>query len=128
MDDNQPTQPYAPFSFNPFAKPGDPPPTDNPPLSNPFMWPPEPTRSMPEALQAAYHLARGEWREYLPHGLSQVAYDALWPDWLFEMAVHAATAPLTPLLPDVHVTAVATSLALAAYYDTCRELAEYEPD
>jgi len=115
MDDNQATQPNARVIFNPFAKPGDP----------PLL---QPTLSMPEALQAAYYSARGEWCEFLPHGQSQATCDANQPDWLFELAVDDASTLLKPLLPAVHVTAVATGLALAAYYDACRYLANCEPD
>ena len=66
------------------------------PTSDPFASPPAPARSMPEALLAAYHAAWGDWREYLPHGLSIAAYATCQPDWLFELAVHSAAAPLTP--------------------------------
>lgn len=82
---------------------------------------------MPAALLAAYHSARGEWREFLPHGLAAAAYDTPDPDWLFDLAVRSATAALMPFLPPAQVTALATGLARAALHDTGRELAANEP-
>lgn len=111
------------MSLNPFSSANGPSPS-----TNPFASRKESINSMAEAILAAYSGARGEWREYLPHGVPIPDYAAIRCDWLSDLAVSSATQVLLPFLPRCHVAIVVNALALAAFHDASGELATYEPD
>jgi hypothetical protein len=98
------------------------------PNSNPFARPPEPERSIPEAMAAACHEAYGEWREYLPHGWSIADYEPLRFSPIRDLAICSATTPLRPILPLEEIAAAAETAADAAFIVTSRELSQFEPD
>ena len=114
--------------FNPFAPNGLSALDRHAPTTNPFAGPPEPLRTIPEALLEAFHRAYGEWREVLPHGLSVDAYKSREPEWLLNVATSAAAAsaaaPLAAALPADQVSALATTLAMAAFTACLREVSQ----
>ena len=122
-------QSKPPTPFNPFAKPGATPiDMRNAPTRHPFEGPPEPARSVPEAMLEVGRRAYGEWREYLPHGLSLADYEPYRSGWLRDRAITSATKPLqTALRPD-EVADAAQAAADAAFVCTSRLLSQYEPD
>lgn len=124
MNDD-PSRPPPPI--NPFARPGAAPLdiTTIPPW-HPFEGPSEPKRSTPpllEALRRAY----GEWREYLPHGLSLAEYEPYRSNWIRDLAIISATKPLQAVLPPDKVPATA-QIADEAFVYVARLLSQYEPD
>lgn len=98
----------------------------------PFPWSPEPTRTIPEAQLEAIGRASGEWREYLPHGLSIADYEPFRQGnhvpWLHHLAVSSAARPLIPVLPPDAVPAAAQAAADLAFDYVAHLLSQYEPD
>lgn len=122
-------QSKSPTPFNPFAKPGATPVDMRlAPTWHPFDGPPEPGRSIPEALIEARRRAYGEWREYLPHGLSAADYEPYRFGWLRDLAIASATKPLQPALRPDEVADAAQTAADAAFVCASHLLAQYEPD
>ena len=98
------------------------------PRSDGFVIPPQPTRTIPEAVQACYQAALGEFMASLPHGIPEGQY-ALSDrsNFAFRLALEAAETCLKPVLPPHLVPETARGVALAAWCDATRQLATYEP-
>ena len=125
--------PHAPHTsttpFNPFVTPGQAPADRRDlPTWNPFEGPPEPELALAEATEEAIRRAYGEWREYLPHGLSLTDYGCYRYGWLRELAISSAMKPLIPVLPPEKVTAAAHAAADTAFDCVANLLSHYEPD
>ena len=82
----------------------------------------------PEAMFEARLRAYGEWREYLPHGLSLADYEPYRFGWLRDLAITSATKPLALVLTPAEATQAAEAAADAAFVGTSRLLSQYEPD
>ena len=114
---------------NPFINPGDTRPDfRTPPAGNPFAGPPEPPRTPEQAKLAAAHRARGEWREYLPHGLPRADYEPYRQTHIRAAAISSATTPLKAALPAEEVAPCAEEIADAAFVSLADLLTTYEPD
>jgi hypothetical protein len=104
----------------------------NPPTWGPFKGPPEPVRSVPEAMFEARLRAYGEWRLYLPHGLPRAKYEPFrngeQTSWLRFLAITSATTPLELVLPSDEVKAEAEQAADEAFDHVADLLSTFEPD
>ena len=107
---------HPPPPVNPFARPAVAPiDLTNAPSWHPFEGPPEPVRSISDAQAEAIRRASGEWREYLPHGLSLAQYEPYRSHWLRGLAISSATKPLQAALPPDQVAAAAQTAADEAF-------------
>lgn len=125
-----PHAPHTPTTpANPFGTSGQAPADRRDfPTWNPFEGPPELELTLPEATEEAIRRAYGEWREYLPHGLSLSDYGCYRNGWLRELAISSAMKPLIPVLPTDKVTDAARSAADIAFDCVANLLSHYEPD
>lgn len=120
-------------SPNPFVTPAQPrADMRNPPTWGPFEGPPEPQRTIPEAMFEARLRAYGEWRLYLPHGLPRAKYEPFrngeQTSWLRFLAITSATTPLELVLPPDEVKAEAEQAADEAFDHVADLLSTFEPD
>jgi hypothetical protein len=127
-----PTQPLSArtTTVNPMTTPN--PDTRIAPPGDPFKGPPEPQRTIPEAMIEARLRAYGAWREYLPDGMPRAEYEPFrtgeQTSWLRLLAIASATTPLELVLPSDEVKAAAERAAEEAFDHVADLLSNFEPD
>ena len=120
-------RPNPPVSANPFVRPGQSQPTrPTAPNWDPFKGPPEPERSIPEAELEAIRRAWGEWREFLPHGLSLADYEPYRLGSIRAAAISSATVPLELVLSPDEAAPAAEVATDMAFENVAKLLSTYE--
>jgi hypothetical protein len=93
------------------------------------MQQPEPPTTLGAAMNAAYSAAWSELRHSLPHGVPVGELNPkILDSWICSAAIHNASEPLEPFLPEPLRSITARGQTAAALYDVTVHLSTHEPD